>query len=381
MPPLALAPTRLFTGEHFLDHHAVILAGGVITEILPTADLPADLPRADHPGLLVPGWIDVQVNGGGGVLFNDEPTVAGLHRLAGAFARFGTTAMLPTFITDRPDRMRDAIAAVREAIRQGAPGILGLHLEGPFLSVARKGAHDPTLIRTMTEADADELLATGIETLLLTVAPENVPPHLIRRLVEGGVIVSLGHSDAPYEVAMAAAEAGARGVTHLFNAMSQLQHRGPGLVGATLDHGGLWSWLIADGFHVAPAALRVALAAKRGPAKLFLVTDAMPPAGSPGDSFELNGRRAHRRDGKLTLEDGTLAGSDLTMDQAVLYAVNNLDVSLSEALRMASLYPAQFVRHENRLGRIAPGYRADLTLLRDDLSVAATWIDGSSVKG
>ncbi len=380
MPTFALHADRVFTGEHFVENLAVLVEGDRVAGLVPPADLPAGLPRIRHPAAaVVPGWIDLQVNGGGGVLFNEERGVDGVRRLARAFAPTGTTALLPTFVTDRPDRMVEAIRAAAQALHSGVPGVVGLHLEGPFLAVARKGAHDPALIRPMAEADVDLLLDTGIDRLLLTVAPETVPPHLIRRLVEGGVIVSLGHSDASYEVAMAAADAGARGVTHLFNAMSQLNHRAPGLVGAALDHGGLWSWIIADGHHVAPAALRAAIAAKRGPAKLMLVTDAMPPAGAPGDTFSLNGRTVRRRDGRLTLEDGTLAGSDLTMDQAIRIAVRTLGVPLAEALRMASLYPAQFLRIDDRYGRIAPGYRADLVVLGDDMAVRETRIGGVAV--
>jgi len=377
MPPFALVPARVFTGERFLDRHAVVVANGVIADVVDVAALPPDMQRSEYPNqLLAPGWIDAQVNGGGGVLFNAEPTVDTLRRMAGTFASYGTTALLPTFITDHPGRMSLAIAAVREAITQRVPGIAGLHLEGPFLSLARKGAHDPALIRPLTDPDVDLLLASGIETLLVTVAPENAAPRLIRRLVDGGVIVSLGHSDASYDVAMAAADAGARGVTHLFNAMSQLAHRAPGMVGAALNHSGLWAGLIADGQHVDSAALRIALAAKRGPGRLFLVTDAMPPAGSPGDVFELTGRRVTRRAGRLTLDDGTLAGSDLTMDQAVRYAVRYLNLPLAEALRMASLYPACFLRCETSRGRIAIGHKADLTLLSDDFLVTGVWIGG-----
>ena len=376
--PFALVAARVFTGERFLDRHAVVVADGVIADVLDVAALPPDMPRSEFPDqLLAPGWIDAQVNGGGGVLFNAEPTVETLRRMAATFAPYGTTALLPTFITDHPARMSLAITAVREAIAQRVPGIAGLHLEGPFLSLARKGAHDPALIRPLTDPDVDLLLASGIETLLVTVAPENAAPRLIRRLVDAGVIVSLGHSDAPYDVVIAAADAGARGVTHLFNAMSQLTHRAPGMVGAALDHGGLWAGLIADGQHADPAALRIAVAAKRGPGRLFLVTDAMPPAGSPDDVFELTGRRVTRRDGRLTLDDGTLAGSDLTMDRAVRYAVRHLDLPLAEALRMASLYPACFLRCDTSRGRIAIGHRANLTLLSDDLRVTGVWIGGT----
>ncbi len=377
MSLLALTGARVFTGERFLEAQAVLVEGDRILGLCPQSDLPSharSLPLAG--GMLAPGFVDAQVNGGGGVLFNADPEPAAAARIAAAHAPFGTTAMLPTLITDTPEIMRAAMIAVREALASGAPGVVGLHLEGPFLSIARKGAHDPALIRPMTQADVDLVLGCGIETILLTVAPENAPLPLIRQLADAGVIISLGHTDASYETAMAAADAGATGVTHLFNAMSQLQHRAPGVVGAALDHGGLYGGLIADGFHVHPAALRSALAAKRGPGKLFLVTDAMPTAGDPHDTFDLNGRRVTRRAGRLTLEDGTLAGSDLTMDAAIRHTVEHLGQPLEEALRMASLYPAQFLRLDKRRGRIAPGFAADLVHLSNTLTIEAVWIGG-----
>jgi N-acetylglucosamine-6-phosphate deacetylase len=377
MSILALTGARLFTGECFLDGQAVLVDGARIAAIVPASDIPLDAQRQVLPGgILAPGFIDAQVNGGGGILFNERPDPQSLAELAAAHGRCGSTALMPTFITDRPDAMKTAIAAVRQAIAERRPGIAGIHLEGPFLSVARKGAHDPALIRPMTDQDVDLVLDTGLDTVLLTVAPENASPQQIRRLVDGGVTVSLGHTDASYEVAMAAADAGARGVTHLFNAMSQMQHRAPGVVGAALDHGGLWCGIIADGHHVHPAALSNALRAKRGPGRLLLVTDAMPTAGDEGDVFLLNGRKVTRRDGVLTLDDGTLAGSDLTMDAAVAFAVGRLDVSLAEALRMASLYPAEFLGLADKRGRIAAGHAADLVHLDAGLTATATWIGG-----
>lgn len=377
MAPRGLCGVRVFTGEHFLDDSTVLIEGDRILAVEPTASLPADVPRERLAGgLLAPGFIDAQVNGGGGVLFNEAPTRDGAARVALAHRRFGTTGLLPTYITDRAAGRHEAVAAVRSAVAANTPGVLGLHLEGPFLSTARKGAHDPALIVPMTEADVDALLETGLDTVLLTVAAENASPAQIRRLTDGGVIVSIGHSDAPYELVRAAADAGARGITHLFNAMSQLGHRAPGVVGAALDHGGLWCGVIADGHHVHEAVLRTALRGKQGPARLFLVSDAMPPTGIAGDVFELGGRRVTRRDGKLLLDDGTLAGADLTMDAALRFAVRRLAVSLPEALRMASLYPAQFLRLDRDRGRIAPRFRADLVLLDEALAVTRVWVDG-----
>ncbi len=376
----ALKGARIFTAERFIDDYAVLIGDAQIIGLAPEGAIPADAQVTSlDGGLLVPGFIDAQVNGGGGVLFNATPDAASLARLASAHARHGTTAMLPTFITDEAQGMRAAIEAVREAIAGAVPGIAGIHLEGPFLAKSRKGAHDRDLIRTLTEADADMLLNSGLRTMLLTLAPETVPPGLIAKLAAGGVIVSLGHTDATYEVAMAAADAGARGVTHLFNAMSPLSHRSPGVVGAALNHGSLWCGMIADGHHVHPAALASALRAKRGPARLFLVTDAMPTAGHADDQFSLNGRLVTRRDGLLTLDDGTLAGSDLTMDAALRFATGNLDVGLEEALRMASLYPAMFLGLDHSYGRLASGYRADIVHLSPDLEVRGVWIGGTPV--
>lgn len=380
-PPVALLGARVFTGDHFLDDYAVLIDGGRIAGLLPLSAVPDGMAQQRLGGLLAPGFVDAQVNGGGGVLFNATPTADGAAALARAHAPHGTTALLPTLITDRPERRGEAVAAVRRAIAEGRPGVRGIHLEGPFLSVARKGAHDPALIRRLTDADVDALAETGLETVLVTLAAENASPAQIRRLTEAGVVVSLGHSDASYAVAMAAADAGARGVTHVFNAMSQMAHRAPGVVGATLDHGGLWGGIIADGHHVDPAVLRIALRGKAGPGRLFLVSDAMPPAGSTGDVFALDGRTVTRRGGRLTLADGTLAGSDLTMDAAVRYAVASLGQPLGEALRMASLYPAMFLRLDRAMGRIAPGYAADLVLLDDDLAVRGVWIAGRPVAG
>jgi N-acetylglucosamine-6-phosphate deacetylase len=374
----ALHGARIFTGEQFLEGHAVLVEAGVIAAVVPEAEVPADAQRhALDGGLLVPGFVDAQVNGGGGVLFNATPDAESLKMMAAAHARHGTTAMLPTLITDTPDVMRAAIAAIREAIAAKVPGIAGIHLEGPFLSKARKGAHDPNLIRAMTDADIEVILGIGLRTVLMTVAPETVSPAYIAKLVAHGIIISLGHTDASYDLGMAAANAGARGITHLYNAMSPLSHRNPGMVGAALDSGTLWGGIIADGHHAHPAALSLAIRAKRGPARLFLVTDAMPTAGHADDRFTLNGRSVTRHEGRLTLEDGTLAGSDLTMDRALRFAIAHLDVTLDEALRMASLYPAQFLRLDDTHGRIAGGYRADLVHLSDALDVRGVWIGGA----
>jgi N-acetylglucosamine-6-phosphate deacetylase len=377
---LGLVGARIFDGDKILSDHALILAGDHIIDLVPLANFAADIPVKRYDGgLLTPGFIDAQINGAGGVLFNEAPTVETLKVMMRAQGRFGTTAMLPTFITDKPEIRTHAIAAVRDAIEEGVPGIVGIHLEGPFLSPKRKGAHALDLIATMTEADVTGLIDTGLRTVLLTLAPERVAPELITQLVAGGVIVSLGHTEARFDEAMTAVRAGARGVTHLYNAMSQLGHREPGMVGAALASPELSAGIIADGVHVHPTALKLAIAAKAGTGRIFLVTDAMPPSAGGGDSFELNGRIATRSGNALVLEDGTLAGSDLTMDKALRYAVNELGVDLCEALRMASLYPAEFLGLDDARGRLKPGFRADIVHLTDALDVGDVLIGGRAI--
>ena len=376
MTRLAIAGAEIFDGTRRQPHHAVIIDGTRILDIVPEANIPSDLPvQRVAGGVLAPGFIDAQANGGGGVLLNDAPTAEGVRTICDAHARFGTTALLPTLITDSPAVTATAVASVKDAIGNGTLGCLGLHLEGPFLSPERRGAHDANLIRTMTEADVDEILSLGIETLLITVSPERIAPAIVRRLVDGGVIVSLGHSNATYDQILAAVDAGARGVTHLYNAMSPLTHRAPGVVGGALDSGALWCGLIADGHHVHPAAIRIALGAKRRPGRIFLVTDAMSTVGSDQQTITLNGRTVWRRNGALELEDGTLAGSDLDMMSAVRFLVQQVGIELDEVLRMASTYPAEFLKRPE-LGRIAPGVRADLVHIDDDLNARAVWRAG-----
>ena len=375
-----LRGARLFDGERFLERQALVLKGGKIADVVALDRLDPEEAAEDlGGGVLAPGFIDAQVNGGGGVLFNERPDPEGAAAIARTHRRTGTTALLPTLITDTPDVTARAIAAVRHALAtDSAPGVIGLHLEGPFLAPSRKGAHSEALIRQMAEEDLAQLLDSGLQTLLVTVAPDQVEPRLIRRLTDRGVTVSLGHSDADYDTLCAAVDAGARGVTHLFNAMSPMSHRAPGMVGGALDRGELWCGIIADGHHVHPAVLRAALRAKAEPGRLFLVTDAMSTVGCAQDEFVLNDRRVLRRKGRVTLEDGTLAGSDLDMAQAVRFAMDALALPPAEALRMASLYPARFLGLDDRFGRLRSGHRADLVLLDADWRVTRTWIAGDS---
>ncbi|TIT34882.1 MAG: N-acetylglucosamine-6-phosphate deacetylase [Mesorhizobium sp.] len=378
----ALTGARIFDGDDWHEGAALVVRDGLVEAMLPLGALPGDIRVIDiGGGMLVPGFVDIQVNGGGGVMLNDHPDVASIETICRAHAPFGTTALLPTLITDTPAITAAAIAAGEAAALQKVPGFLGLHLEGPHLSIARKGAHDPALIRPMTDADQAMLMAARrkLPVLLTTIAPESVDPARVTALAKAGIVVSLGHSDTGHATAKAFAEAGASVVTHLFNAMSQIGNREPGLAGAALDIGTLSAGLIADGIHVHPATIRIALDAKQGPGRIVLVTDAMATIGTDMTSFTLNGRTIYRKDGSLRLADGTLAGADLDMISAIRFMHRTVGLDLSEALRMASLYPAQAIGQSHRLGRFANGTAADIVALSDDLGIGSVWIGGDKV--
>ncbi len=380
MSRIAYTGARIFDGEQWWDRHALVVADGKIEGIV-AADSPTDAQRMPMDGGIIgPGFIDLQVNGGGGALLNLDPTIESIRTICSTFARFGTTACLPTLITDTREKNAAVMAAGAEATRAAVPGFLGLHLEGPHLSVARKGAHDPTLIRPMDEADLLALVEgrKALPNLLTTVAAETVTPNQVTRLREAGLVVSIGHSDAGYDVVRTAVDAGATMVTHLFNAQSQIGNRDPGVVGAAIDLGALHAGLIADGIHVHRASIGIALRAKRGPGRIFLVTDAMSITGTDWESFDLTGQTVYRKDGALRLANGTLAGADLTMIDAITYVHRTIGLPLEEALRMASLYPAQALGVAHERGRLAPGLRADIVHLGDDLSVRGTLIGGET---
>ncbi len=378
MTVLALTGARVLTPKGWLDDHAVVVDGDAIREVVATSRLGADVERHRlDGGALLPGFVDIQVNGGGGVLLNDRPDVDGVKAIAAAHRRFGTTALLPTLISDDLETVARAIAAVEQAIAQGVPGVVGIHIEGPFLNDLKPGIHDPGKFRTLDVAAIDLLASLKGGVTLVTLAPELADPGFIRALTDRGVIVSAGHTLATYDQMRTAAEAGLTGVTHLFNAMSQFESRAPGVVGAALDLG-LASGLIVDGHHVHPAALRVALSAV-GPDRLMLVTDAMPTVGTASKRFTLGGHTILADDGACRAEDGTLAGSDLDMALAVRNAVRLMGVDLATASTMASATPARFLGLQHAIGAIAPGRRADLVYLDADLQVAAVWTRGARV--
>ncbi len=367
---------RLFDGDSVYDDQAVLIDNGRIAEIVPAGRVPQNASVVDIGGhLLAPGLIDLQVNGGGGVLFNDTPTVEALQAMLAAHRAHGTTACLPTLISDNAKMMRQGIDAVAECLAGSCPGVIGIHLEGPHLNTDYRGVHDASQMRPLDDEAMALLSSLESGRTLVTLAPETIATDIIKRLTASGVIVFGGHSAATYEETQAALGAGLSGFTHLFNAMSPLASRAPGMVGAALDDANSYVGIIADGHHVHPATLRIAIRAKaRG--KMCLVTDAMPTVGSADKTFLLYGEKITATGGRCITANGTLAGSDIGMIDAVRNVIRFGDVDLYEALRMASSYPAAALGLADRLGYLRPGYRADLIELDDDLNVIRSWVQG-----
>lgn len=377
MSRVALVGGRVMTARGLTTGLAVEIADGRIAALTPDGALARDTPLHDlEGGLLLPGFIDTQVNGGGGLLFNDAPSADTVARIGAAHRRYGTTGFLPTLISDDLSVVEAALTAVREARAAGVPGVLGAHIEGPFLSYARQGIHDPEHFREL-DATALELLTRDWGgRVLATLAPEMVDRGAVRRLTAAGVILAGGHTNATYAQMRDGFADGFTGVTHLFNAMSPLAARDPGVVGAALESDA-WCGIIVDGRHVDPVVLRLGLKCHRLD-RFMLVTDAMPCVGGDRHSFTLQGKTIFVRDGACYDEEGRLAGSDLDMASAVRNAVRQLGLGLAEASTMASGAPAAFLGLAEETGRIAPGLRADLVLLDDDLKVRDTWIGGVS---
>ena len=362
---------RIHDGLALYSDHALLVSKDETLTICPKESAPRDCPTVQlQGGMIMPGFVDLQVNGGGGVMFNDDQSVETLRTIAQAHATTGTIALLPTLITDTPERTRSAIDAVEKAIAEKVDGIVGIHLEGPHLSVARKGAHDPGLIRTMTDEDLSILsdAAERLPNVMITVAPESATSAQIKTLSDAGVAVSLGHTDADFDTCTRAFDAGARCVTHLFNAMSQMGSREPGLVGAALVRDDVYAGLIADGIHVHPASIRVALAASAGSERIFLVTDSMATAGSSIQKFSINGRDVFRKDDRLTLADGTLAGAHLAMPRAIAVMIDQAGDTATRAVRRATSVPTALLREPGHLGRLERGL-GSAVYCEDNLSV------------
>jgi N-acetylglucosamine-6-phosphate deacetylase len=371
----ALIADLVFDGIAVRQGAAVVMEGAKITGVFPAAELPRSIPSRSLPdGMwLAPGFIDVQVNGGGDVLFNDEPTVDGIRAIAAAHRRFGTTTLLPTLISDTPEKTSLALSAVSDLVGRD-PSIVGIHLEGPFLSPEKPGVHSLQYIREPTPEDEQALLRPSRGVKVLTLAPERVPTGLVGRLANAGFRICLGHSVATYDETKAAMSEGITGFTHLFNAMRPFASREPGPIAAAIEAPSVWFGMIVDGEHVDPAMLRLAL---RGDAIPMVVTDAMPPVGGKHAIFRLYGEEIKCEHGRCARGDGALAGSSLDMASAVRNCVRLLGVPLERALRFASPNPASFLGLDHSLGRLAPGYRADIVAIDPErIEVEAVWIAG-----
>lgn len=377
-----VSAARIFDGIRWHDNSAILIKNDRIDRIVEIEEVPRGCRREDYDDqLIVPGFVDLQVNGGGGVRFGDETSAEAIRTITAAHACFGTTKLLPTLITDTPEVTMRALEGGSEARAKGIPGFLGLHLEGPHLSLERKGAHNPSFIRPMTDADLQLICAYRQESgfILTTVAPENVTTKQVSALAKEGVVVSIGHSNATAATVATYFDAGASMVTHLFNAMSPLGNRQPGVVGAALDDGRVHAGLIADGIHVDPTTIRVALRAKLSPGQIFLVTDAMQTIGTSLKSFELNGRVIHRSAGSLTLDDDTLAGADIDMLASIRFIHSVVGLPLETAISMATSAPAKAAGVGGYLGSLRPDYVADFVVLSRELNHVDTWIDGKKV--
>jgi N-acetylglucosamine-6-phosphate deacetylase len=376
MNSFTLFAPRVFDGLNFHDNARVSVVDGKIASI--DADVQANEGEITITGLLVPGFVDLQVNGGGGVLFNSSPSVTGIEAIMAAHAKFGTTAMLPTLITDTVEVMAKAADAIALAIKEKAYGIIGVHFEGPHLSVAKKGAHSEAFIRPISDQEWQVLSRQDLGKVLVTVAPENVSTDDISRMVSLGIKVCLGHTNADFATAQKAIDVGADGFTHLYNAMSPLTGREPGVVGCALVNDQASCGVIADGHHVDYVSLKAAIKAKPA-GKVFLVTDAMPPVGTNDNVFDFFDRTVHLSDGKLTSTTGELAGSVLDMATAVKNTHQKLKLPLDESIRMASLYPASYIDASDVLGQLSAGSSADMVELDDNFSVMQTWVAGRQI--
>jgi N-acetylglucosamine-6-phosphate deacetylase len=377
---VAISAPSIFDGAHFLQNHCVVVRGETVERLMPLAQCPAGLDVVALPeGTLAPGLIDLQVNGGGDLLFNNQPAEQTLIAMLEAHRATGTTAMMPTLISDTPATREQAVSAVRAARAGGHAGILGIHLEGPYFEVARRGAHRAEMIRPPRAEDIAWLCSLTDLKVIVTLAPEHAATGQIRQLSASGIHVCAGHTNASHAQLVAAMQEGLEGVTHLFNAMSPLTGREPGTVGTALAENALWAGIIADGHHVHPANIRLAQRAKPA-GRLVLVSDAMATVGGRRDSFSLYGEELSLEGDKLVNGDGVLAGSAIGMIDAVGYAARTVGIPLEECLRMASLYPAAILGLDDRLGRIASGYRADLVHFDGDFSVHNTWLAGHHLR-
>ncbi len=367
--------SHLFDGDTWLRNKLISVAMGRIQEITDGSQQQADIIL---DGRVAPGLIDTQVNGGGGVLLNHQPSIETLICMRNAHAKFGTTCMLPTVITDSYHVMASAADAMSEAIAVKQLGFLGIHFEGPHLSAPKRGIHPEDQIRGLSNQEFDLFCRQDIGKVVVTLAPETVPPEQIQALCNAGVIVSIGHSNATFMRTKTAVDAGATGFTHLYNAMSMSNAREPGVIGCALNTQETFAGIIVDHMHVHDLNAKMAIKLKT-PEQMMLVTDAMNFADAPESELVFNGETILLEQGKLTTPSGTLAGSALDMMQAVVNTHHGLDLPLSTSLNMASSSPAAFLGMSDTLGKVKVGYSADFICFNDAYKITANVCKGQSL--
>ncbi|QSZ41242.1 N-acetylglucosamine-6-phosphate deacetylase [Sulfurimonas aquatica] len=366
----------IFNGSEFIYNKALVIDGEKIHGLIPEEELDKSIEIINLNGKTIsPGFIDLQVNGGNGILFNDEPTIEAVKKIYDGHKKFGTTDFLPTFITGSLKGMKQAVESINKCLSLNLDGVLGIHFEGPFLNQAKAGVHEKKYIRESNVDDIEAISKISNGITMLTLAPEVVPSELILSLQKKGIFISIGHTNATYEEAMNAFSSGASCSTHLYNAMTSLESRAPGVVGASLDNDKAWTNIIVDGIHSSYASVRVAMKAK-AKRKLFLVTDAMPPVGGEGDDFRIGDYNISVKNGKCVTMGDTLAGSSLDMASAVRNCIQHVGIDKGEALRMASTYPAEFIKLDNRIGHIKSGYDANLAIFNNQIQVSAVVVKG-----
>lgn len=371
----ALTNCTIYTTLSILTNHAVIIENDKIKSIKPISELNADIKTVDlNKANLCPGFIDLQINGCGGVMFNEKISEKTLKIMQASNLKSGCTSYLPTLITSSDEDMQTALKVTRNFINKTANEVLGLHLEGPFLSLEKKGIHRPEFIRKPDLKMVDLICTNADLVTKVTLAPENSPVDVIKQLSDAGIVVSIGHSNATYTQAKAAIDNGATFATHLFNAMSPMTGREPGMVGAIYDND-IYAGIIVDGFHVAYPNVRISK--KIMGEKLILVTDATAPAGANIDQFDFVGTTVYYKEGKCLGKDGTLGGSAVTMIESIEQCVKFVGIKLEEAIRMATLYPAKAIAVENKLGSIEAGKIANLAIFSNDYKVVATVVNGN----
>ena len=374
----ALLGSQIFCGERFYDDHALLVEGKSIVDIVDKNNTPDNFNKIElDQGILAPGFIDLQVNGGGGVLFNNSPNKESLNTIIKAHQFFGTTSVMPTVISDSLEVLEQCIKTVTEEIKNNS-SLLGIHIEGPFFNTKYRGVHQKQYISTINSDYLNLFESLRGFPVMLTLAPECISSQQLKHLTSLGIKTLAGHTDASYDELDDAIKNGLDGFTHLFNAMGQISAREPGVVGSALHFENTFASIIVDLHHVHPSLIQLAYQLKpKG--KLFFISDSMATINHGKPSFELYDEVVNESDGRLVNSEGKLAGSSITQIDAVKNVYQKCNIPLNQALAMASRYPAEYLGIENHLGSLKPGYRADLVHFDSNFKVHNVWVSGKQI--